>query len=106
MAEVQFINGRVVGSLENGVFYQKINSRHIYRRYGAKGMDKDLYRSLRGKCRIWRLEFEDTGQILEIAFQQIEQFGWTADSKGAGTQIFVRFKDFEEIKPVMQRRMI
>lgn len=106
MAEVQFVNGKVVGSLENGVFYQLINSRHIYRRYGAKGMDKTLYRSLVGKCRAWRLEFKDTGRVLEIKFPQIEQFGFEADSGGAGKQIFVRLRDFEEVKPVMQKRLI
>lgn len=106
MPEIQFVNGKVVGTLENGVFYQLINRRHIYRRYGAKGMDKTLHRSLRGKCRAWRLEFEDTRQVLEIKFEHIEQFGFEADSGGAGKQIFVRLTDFEEIKPIMQRRLI
>lgn len=66
MSEIQFVNGKVVGQLENGVFFQRIFTKHIYRAMNAKGIDVNLHRVLRGKCRIWRLEFDDTKQVLEI----------------------------------------
>lgn len=94
--ERQFVGNKVVGLLENRVFYQLITTRHIYRRYQAKGMDAILHRTLQGKCYLWRLKFEDTGQVLSILFDKIQKVGFEVTTKGAGKQIMVRLKDFEE----------
>ena len=105
MSEPQFVNGRVVGQLEKGVFFQRVQRRHIYRAMNSKGMDFFLHRQLRGKCRIWRIEFEDK-QILEIAYDRIEVSGILRTIKGAGKQYMVPLPYFDELKPASQRRMI
>lgn len=106
MSEPQFVDGKVVGQLDNGVFYQRITERHIYRVLNAKGMDFYLHRALKGKCRKWLLEFEDTGQRLEILFALIEQVGIKRQLNGAGTQYLVKLEEFDEVRPVMQVKMI
>ncbi len=106
MSEAQFVNGRVVGQLDNGVFFQRIQSRHIYRATNSKGMDVGLYQQLRGKCRTWRLEFEDTKRVIEIAYERIEISGKLRPVTGAGVQWMVRLDYFDEIVPATQRRMI
>ena len=105
MSEPQFVNGRVVGSLENGVFYQRVQRRHIYRVLNAKGIDVGLYRQLRGKCRKWRIEFEDH-QTLEIDYSRIAISGVKKKIPGAGEQWMVRLSLFDELKQATQRRMI
>lgn len=105
MSEPQFVNGKVVGQLENGVFFQRVQRRHIYRVMNAKGMDVGLHRGLRGKCRIWRIEFEDH-QTLEIEHKRIEISGKIRPIKGAGIQWVVPLQYFDEQKPATQRRMI
>lgn len=107
MGEPQFVKGQVVGMLENGIFEQVIYSAHIYRRYQAKGLDYQLHRALKGKCRLWRLRFGDTGQVLSIPFERIEQVGIPVQcGKGAGRQIMVKLEYFDEETEVMQRRLI
>jgi hypothetical protein len=107
VGEPQFVDGQVVGTLENGVFEQVIYSAHIYRRFQAKGMDVHLHQALQGKCRLWRLRFGDTGQVISIPFERIEQAGFIfSPGKGSGRQIMVKLKLFDEETPVMQRRMI
>ena len=105
MSEPQFVNGRVVGSLENGVFFQRVQRRHIYRVLNAKGMDVGLHRQLRGKCRLWRIEFEDH-QTLEIEYKRIEISGKLRPITRAGLQWMVPLKYFDELVPATQRRMI
>ena len=105
MAEPQFVNGRVVGTLDNGVFYQRVQRRHIYRLTNSKGIDVGLYRQLRGKCRKWRIEFEDH-QTLEIEYKRIEISGKLRPIKGAGLQWMVPLKYFDELVVPSQRRMI
>ncbi len=105
MPEPQFVNGKVVGQLENGVFFQRVHRRHIYRVMNAKGMDVGLHKALRGKCRLWRIEFEDK-QTLEIEYKRIEISGKLRPIKGAGMQWMVRLDLFDELTPATQRRMI
>lgn len=105
MSEPQFVNGKVVGQLENGVFFQRVQRRHIYRVLNAKGMDINLHRQLRGKCRLWRIEFDDH-QVLEIDYKRIEMSGILRPVKGAGMQWMVRLDYFDELKPATQRRML
>ena len=104
--ERQFVGNKVVGLLENRVFYQLITTRHIYRRYQAKGMDAILHRTLQGKCYLWRLKFEDTGQVLSIPFDKIQKVGFEVTTKGSGRQIMVRLKDFEEETKPLQRQLL
>lgn len=106
MSEPQFVDGKVVGQLDNGVFYQRITQHHIYRVLNAKGMDFYLHRSLRGKCHKWLLEFEDTGQRIEILFALIEQVGIKRQLNGVGIQYMVPLKEFDVVRPVMQVKMI
>ena len=106
MSEPQFVDGKVVGDLDNGVFFQRIQRRHIYRVMNAKGMDVGLHRALRGKCRTWRLEFDDTKQVLEIPYARIEVSGKLMPVKGAGIQWMVKLKYFDELVPSIQRRLI
>lgn len=103
--ERQFVNNKVVGFLESRVFYQLITTRHIYRRYQAKGMDTILHRTLKGKCYLWRLKFEDTGQVLSIPFDKIQKVGFEVTTKGAGKQIMVKLKDFEEETKPLQKQL-
>lgn len=105
MGEPQFVNGKVVGRLENGVFFQRVQRRHIYRVLNAKGMDIGLHRVLRGKCRLWRIEFDDH-QTLEIEYKRIEISGKIRPVKGAGTQWMVPLQYFDELKPATQRRLV
>jgi hypothetical protein len=107
MGEPLFVNGRVVGTLEGGIFEQRISSAHIYRRFQAKGIDRTLHRELRGRCQLWRLRFGDTGQVLSIPFARIEEVGFPfSPGRGAGRQIMVKLEFFDEEAEVMQRRMI
>lgn len=106
MGEPQFIEGRVVGDLDQGVFTQQIFTRHIYRLLNAKGMDVRLHRALRGKCRLWRLIFGDTHQIINIPYPRIELSGTRRKPKGLVDQIFVPLHLFDEEKPATQKRMI
>lgn len=107
MSEPQFVDGKVVGQLDNGVFFQRIQPRHIYRRYNAKGIDKRLYDSLKGNCRVWRLEFEDTKRVIQIAYDRIELSGFSVHiGTGIPDQILVPLHLFDEVKPVAQARMI
>ena len=105
MSEPQFVNGKVVGQLENGVFFQRVQRRHIYRVLNAKGMDIGLHRQLRGKCHLWCIEFDDH-QTLEIEYKRIEISGVIRPIKGAGMQWMVPLKYFDELTPATQRRMI
>jgi len=105
MSEPQFVNGKVVGSLENGVFFQRVQRWHIYRVLNAKGIDVGLYKQLRGKCRLWRIEFEDH-QTLEIEYKRVEISGVIRPIPGAGLQWMVPLKLFDELTPATQRRMI
>lgn len=107
MGEPLFVNGRVVGTLEGGVFEQRISSAHIYRRYQAKGIDQVLHRELRGRCQLWRLRFGDTGQVLSIPFARIEQVGFPiAPGGGAGRQIMVKVGLFDEERAGTQLRLV
>lgn len=104
--ERQFVGNKVVGFLENGIFYQLITSRHIFRRYQAKGMDPILHRTLKGKCYLWQLTFEDTKQVLSIPFDKIEKVGFEVNTKGAGKQIMVKLKYFEEETKPLQKQLL
>ncbi len=107
MGEPQFVEGKVVGELDRGVFTQRIYTRHIYRRLNAKGMDTRLHQALRGKCRLWRLIFGDTGQVLSIPYGRIEVSGTRADPRGGMVeQIFVPLQYFDKERDATQRRMI
>lgn len=107
MSEPQFVDGRVVGQLDKGIFFQRIQARHIYRRYNAKGIDQRLHRALKGKCWAWRLEFEDTKQVIQIPYDRIELSGFNHDvGGGIPSQILVPLNLFDELKPVSQKRMI
>jgi len=106
MSEPMFVDGRVVGQLDFGVFFQRISTRHIYRAMNAKGMDVNLHRALRGKCWKWRLEFEDTKRVIEIDYDRIEISGKLIPVVGVGLQWMVRLDLFDELMPATQRRMI
>ncbi len=106
MGEPQFIEGKVVGDLDQGVFFQRIYTRGIYRLLNAKGMDIRLHRALRGKCRLWRLEFGDTHQVISIPYPRIELSGVRKTPKGLVEQIFVPLQYFDEERVATQKRMI
>lgn len=101
-----FVNGQVVGTLEGGVFEQRISSRHIFRRYQAKGIDQVLHRELKGRCQKWRLIFGDTGQVLSIPFARIEQAGFPFAPPKAGRQIMVKLEFFDEERAETQMRLV
>ncbi len=102
--ESVFADGHVVGYVEDGVFYQRVTERHIFRQLNAKGIDISLYRQLRHRCHTWRLTFKDTRQVLSISFERIGAVGMERDT-GAGSQIFVKLQDFDEDKPALQKRL-
>jgi len=106
MAEPQFVNGKVIGTLDKGVFFQRIQTRHIFRQMQAKGIDLQLFRSLRGRCREWKLEFEDSKRLICIAYDRIEQSGVIKWVPGAGQQMMVELRLFDEIRPGTQKRLI
>jgi hypothetical protein len=106
MGEPLFVNGRVVGTLERGIFEQRISSAHIYRRFQAKGIDRTLHRELRGRCQLWRLRFGDTGQVLSIPFARIEQVGFPFAPPKAGRQIMVKLEFFDEERAGAQLRLV
>lgn len=107
MGEPQFVDGKVVGELDLGVFTQVIYSRHIYRRFNAKGMDKRLHRALRGRCHRWRLVFGDTKRVISIPYDRIELSGFTHNvGGGVPEQILVPLEYFDEERPVAQKRML
>ena len=107
MSEPQFVDGKVVGQLEGDVFFQRIYSKHIYRRFNAKGIDLGLFKQLRGKCRLWRIHFEDTGQEISIPYDRIALSGFEHDpGGGVPRQIMVKLRYFDEEKPACQRRML
>ena len=101
-----FVGNRVVGALEDGVFEQVITYRHVYRRELAKGMDINLHRALKGQCRIWKLIFRDTGEVLTIPFERIELSGYKVKAGGVGEQWMVKLEYFDRIKVGAQRRMV
>jgi len=102
--EPVFVDKKVVGYIEDGVFVQRVTDKHIFRQYNAKGIDADLYRRLRGSCHTWRLIFKNTGQVLSIPFDKIGAVGWEANT-GAGKQRLVKLTDFNEDRPVVQRSL-
>ena len=107
MGEAQFVDGNVAGQLEHGVFEQIIYSKHIYRRFNAKGIDCRLHRALKGKCNKWRLTFGDTKQVLSIPYDRIARSGQEfSPGGGIAKQIMVRLDLFDEEKPISQIRMI
>jgi len=106
MGEPLFVNGQVVGTLERGVFEQRISSKHIYCRYQAKGIDQVLHRELRGRCQLWRLRFGDTGRVLSIPFARIEQVGFPIALPKAGRQYMVKLEFFDEEREESQMRLI
>ena len=107
MSEPQFVDGRVVGTLDGGVFEQNVLPHHIYRRFMAKGIDYQLYRSLKGRCRLWRLRITNTGQVLTIPFGRIEQAGFPFQpGRGSGRQIMVKLEFFDEDVVGAQRRLL
>jgi len=105
--ETQFVNGSYVGTLTyDGVFIQKVRRKHIYRRLLAKGIDIQLHRALRGKCREWRLEFVDTGRVLTIPFHLIAARGIELYVNNAGYQIMVKLEDFREEQTIQQGSLL
>ncbi len=107
MSEAQFVDGEVVGHLDNGVFFQRISERHIYRRFNSKGMDSRLYLALKGKCHKWRLEFEDTKRVIEIGYDRIALSGFECDPGGGlPRQIMVKLEYFDELLPASQKRLL
>lgn len=103
--ESVFVDGNVVGYIEDGVFCQRVSDRHIFRELNAKGIDIGLYRQLRHRCHTWRLIFKDTHQVLSIPFERIGAVGVERDT-GAGSQILVKLQDFDEDKPALQKRLL
>ena len=104
--EAQSVNGRVIGFLDSGVFYQNITAKHIFRQYQGKGMDVSLYRALKGKnCKTWQLRFEDTKQVLAIPFDEIEKVGFEINT-GSGKQMMVKLKDFNEEAEAKQKHLL
>lgn len=105
MTEV-FVDKKVVGQLEAGIFTQRCTVRHIFRQYNAKGMDEQVYTSLKagGHCLKWTLIFRDTGQVLTIPFRKIAQVGFAVNT-GSGRQMMVKLSDFNEEKPVIQHKL-
>lgn len=100
-----YVDDRVIGTLEAGVFTQTVTERHIYQRWNAKGMDLAVLRNLEGRARLWRLHFKKTGQVLSIPFSRIRTAGFVADA-GGGKQMFVKLSEFTEEKPVSQLSLI
>lgn len=104
--EIEFVNGRLVGWLDNGVFWQDITARHIFREWNGKGMDLGLYRSLQLKgCSVWELRFKDTKQILRLPFDEIEKIGFVHDT-GAGKQMMVGLSHFTEVQEAKQQHLL
>lgn len=105
MEELVFVNGKRIGKIIDGIFPQFISDRHIFRELNAKGMDINLHAALRGKCQVWQLHHEKTGQVLSILFDKIRQVGIKKDT-GAGVQYMVPLAEFNEERPVVQARLI
>lgn len=101
-----FVDNRVVGSEEDGVFVQRITQKHIFIQENAKGIDVSLFQRLKNSCHTWRLVFKDTGQVLSIPFDKIEIVGNEREIPGAGRQIMVKLEDFNEDKPAVQKRLL
>ena len=106
MSDLVFVNKRVVGRMDGRVFVQEITARHIFRQEQAKGMDKFVHRELKGRCDTWRLIFQDTKQVLEIPFGEIEKVKLTRLGRGAGEQYLVPLARFQEIRAIMQTKLI
>ena len=107
MSEPVFVDGTVVGQLDDGVFKQVIYPRHIYRVRNAKGMDVGLYESLKGRCSRWMLTFGDTLKVLSIPFPDIEIFGKKMKpGKNMEPQYMVPLTKFNQEQTELQRRMM
>jgi len=100
-----WVGGKVVGFLDGGVFIQNVTARHIYRRENAKGIDYSLFLSLQGRCHRWELRFKDTGRVLSLPFEVIEQVALRVDT-GAGLQLLVPLSAFKEERGEIQPRLL
>ena len=105
MTQEIFVDRKVIGTLDNGVFTQRITARGIYRLTNSKGVDVSLYERLKGHCHTWRLYFKDTKQIISIPFDKIEVVG-VKENTGAGVQYMVKLEDFNEEQAALQVKMI
>lgn len=102
--ELVFVDGKVIGRLEGGIFLQKTEERHIFRQNNTKGLDVNVWQRLNGRCTTWRLDFKDTKQVLSIPFEKISQVG-KITSTGAGAQYLVHLDDFNEDQVVLQEKL-
>lgn len=99
-----FVEKKVIGRIENGIFIQRITDRHVFRQQNTKGMDANVYYRLAPICHTWRLVFKHTKQILSLPFGKIPQVGQLIDT-GAGQQYLVKFTDFNEDQAILQKAL-
>lgn len=103
--DLVFVEKKVIGTIRDGVFVQRVTHRHIFREQNAKGMDLNVHYRLAGRCHTWQLIFKDTKQVLSIPFEKIAQVG-TVASTGAGMQYLVKLSDFNEDQVALQKKLL
>lgn len=95
MAEPVWANGKIIGTLNMGVFTQTYSTGHIFRKNNAKGLDVAVYRALLGKCKTWRIINRETKTMFEMPFNDIGKVGTIVDTKrGYGSQYMVGLDNF------------
>lgn len=104
--DIVFIDNAVIGRISDRRFVQKTHSGHIFRKLNSKGIEFDVYqRLLHENVSIWRLEFTDTGQIMEIPLRLILECGILNPRGSAGYQYHVKMRFFNVIRAAIQKAM-
>jgi len=104
--QLVFVDDVVIGHIKEGRFVQRISRRHLFRELNSKGIEFDVYqRLLHEPVQFWRLEFQDTGEIVEIPFRQIPECGILNPRHSAGYQYHVKMRFFNVVRSQIQKEM-
>lgn len=96
MGETVYLDGRVVGRVEDGVFRRRVKANQVLRQPPAIALHVDVIRQLRHLgCHTVVFDMPD-GRILTGAFGLYEAHGFEFD-RGAGRQTAVKLEHFTAV---------
>lgn len=90
-------DGKVYGSLENGVLYKRIiGSRHLLRKPPAIAIDAELYDAYRTKIQAIEVHDIETSTAYRLLRAEFEQYRWVLD-RGYGKQYAVHISHWRKV---------
>lgn len=103
--DLVFVDNKVIGRIDKGVFVQRITPKSIYRALNAKGIDEDVLLWLEKTCHTWRLIWKYTKEIISIPMNRIREVSIKKDT-GAYVQHLVKLHLFNQDQPPLQKNLL